>query len=353
MQEIVPLFLTHRFSHHSGVSGYDQFALRWAGLSRLLSFERPEAPQLDQSNALSRVEYYCHAVRLQVVNWWLLCKMLSRTSPQANLMHVLYGEIDLPLPSSLLRRDIPVMATIHQPLSHLTRSDARIAKLRRQLSCVDRVVALCEEQRVFFAHLVGQERVCLIPHGVDTHFFHPGSEPRKRRVLIVGGWLRDWQLAERVLTAALRLRDDFHVRLVSPAADNPLRHLLPQERTEITGRLSDEELLKEYQTCGVVFFPFRDATANNALLEACACGCRIVAADVGGVRDYLGMSGMLFPPSTEPDRVAVMLMQSLDMAESEPYVPEAVARAASFDWREVERQLRTTYEFVLASGCRR
>jgi len=69
----------------------------------------------------------------------------------------------------------------------------------------------------------------------------------------------------------------------------------PTERR--LGRLSDEELRCAYWEADLLLLPLTDATANNAILEAMACGLPVVSTDVGGVAEALGAeAGVLCPP---------------------------------------------------------
>jgi glycosyltransferase involved in cell wall biosynthesis len=280
-----------------------------------------------------------------------LWRALRHLTPKANLLHVLYGETDLPLPFDMVG-NIPLVASFHQPPSHLTRSSQRLARLRRQLARVDLVITLCNEQERFFQTLIEPQRVRTVPHGVDTSFFRPSSQPRQRSILLVGGWLRDWDVAAHVLSLVIRMDPGVHIRLINPCPDNPLLQSLPATSLRVTGRLSDEELLLEYQRCGVVFFAFRASTANNALLEASACGCRIIATAVGGVPDYVGSSARLYHPDASAETVAEMLLQELDWAQSSAINEDAVECARRHDWTVIIARMQEVYHEIVGA-CRR
>ncbi len=347
MRAPYPIFVTRWFAHHSLVSGYDQLALRWPNNYATLALHLEGAGGARTAGRSGAAVRFLLDSLARTEGGWILLRQLAQGHRDGKLIHVLYGETDLPLPWVHRLRRVPVVATIHQPVSHLTRSAARLRRLRRQLDGVDLVIALCQEQRRFFEELVGTSRVRVVPHGVDTTFFHPCRVERERSILIVGGWMRDWAYGARVLRATLERCADVSVRLIAPAGDHPLLLSMPAARLQVTPRLSDAGLRQEYQTCGVAFFPFHAATANNALLEASACGCRIVATDVGGVQEYAGRSAKLFEPDAEPADVASALLDEMDQAAKEPICAAAVEQAAGLDWVEVIRQMREVYANLL------
>ena len=97
----------------------------------------------------------------------------------------------------------------------------------------------------------------------------------------------------------------------------------------------------------MVVFALRDATANNAVLEALACGAPVVATDVGGVAEYLGDGAALLCPPGDPAALAAAMARVLDddgLAAS--LSAAARARALEHDFAVVARAMADVYERV-------
>jgi glycosyltransferase involved in cell wall biosynthesis len=322
------LFVNQVFTHHSNVSGYQQVALCYPHNKRLFQLITPANKREGTIGA------YLSLISARINNQLRLYEYVNRSS-KIDLIHVLYGDMDLPLPF-INYRNIPIVATFHQPTSYLTRSDSRVKHLKKQLSSLSAVITLCHAQENLFSEMVGAPQFFTIPHGVNREFFKPADVKRDRSILVVGNWLRDWDFTLRVVEIILSAHPGVSVKVVSPSSDNPLTKEI-YDNLIITGRLSDEELRLEYQRCGVIFFSFLDATANNAILEAAACGCRIVASDIGGVRDYVGDAACLFKPGTSSDDVANILLSELTASSEQRHYQNLLS------WESVIAQLSDLY----------
>jgi glycosyltransferase involved in cell wall biosynthesis len=69
----------------------------------------------------------------------------------------------------------------------------------------------------------------------------------------------------------------------------PVNHV-PYEgirSVKILHRLDDEQLRDAYRKADLVFMPLLDCTANNAILEAMACGTPVMVNRIGGVPEYV------------------------------------------------------------------
>jgi glycosyltransferase involved in cell wall biosynthesis len=112
--------------------------------------------------------------------------------------------------------------------------------------------------------------------------------------------------------------------------------------------MPDAELVRLYQTAGVMVLPLLDATANNSLLEAIACGVPLVTTDVGGVRDYVDdrCAVIVAPGDAEGMCQAVVELMADDERRRE-MARAARQRALEFDWPHVAQAHLEVYRRLL------
>ena len=112
-----------------------------------------------------------------------------------------------------------------------------------------------------------------------------------------------------------------------------------------TSGISEDELLKLYQSASVLLMPLLDATANNAILEGMSCGLPVVVTDVGAVRDYVDPAcGML----TKPKQARAMAEAVIDVLNDElarvKMSLKCREHALQFSWEESVGKLKSIYE---------
>jgi glycosyltransferase involved in cell wall biosynthesis len=114
--------------------------------------------------------------------------------------------------------------------------------------------------------------------------------------------------------------------------------------------LTDHELRDAYRGASCLLMPLDGATANNAILEAMACGLPIVSEDIGGVAEYTGRScARLCPPGSAESLVEAILKLYEDGELAASMRRCARERAREFDWPIVAERTRRLYEDVLRS----
>ncbi|MEM1157519.1 MAG: glycosyltransferase family 4 protein [Verrucomicrobiota bacterium] len=180
-----------------------------------------------------------------------------------------------------------VIATIHYPASTWNKRSLHL------LSRYSSAIMLYQKDIPFFEKYIGRDRIAFVRHGVDVDFFIPAKmEERRREVVIVGQFHRDWKVVQQVLMNRLETDSETIFNFIIP-----LRKLIRKmpwvrehKQIKVHSRITDQQLLSIYQRSRLMFLPLVHSGANNAVVEAMSCGLPIVTTDVGGIRDYGGGS---------------------------------------------------------------
>ena len=332
------LALHARHAHHGARSGPYQFLrhlppgieadIRATPMGGALAGERA-----DEFRAWGRL-LGTEAFGQQGNAWLAEAELLAACADAApEIVHAVDGELSLwllpRLPGWLFAggRRPAMAATFHQPAAMLSR--LLNASLLRVL---DAVILLCEAQRPAVAAHVDPALIHVIPHGIDTGFFTPGQrgDGEGFRLLSVGHWLRDHASSFTTLALLRQAGLDARLRLITPTPppDTP-------PGVEVETGLTDEALRQAYRDADVLLLPLRDATANNAILEAMACGRPVVSTDVGGVAEMTGGAARLVPPGD-----ARALAEAVAGLVANPGAAAALGRAAraraeALDWARI------------------
>ena len=239
------------------------------------------------------------------------------------------------------------IATMHFPPSRWREDDAKA------LRHFAHAITLCQRDADYLAQWMPRERISCILHGVDTGFFSPGEGARSAspRIIFVGKWLRDFETAGIVLKQALEkwpaLTADIVVAM-KWAEKTQLGDLAAHPRIRWHENIDDEKLLQLYREAWILFLPLLETSANNALVEAMACGTTPVVNLVGGVPDYGG--GSVFPTTlgSRPEDYLAMIGNYLDKPSQLTALGEA-CRKFTIDylsWDLVRAEHRRVYETV-------
>ena len=220
--------------------------------------------------------------------------------------------------------DINVMAKLPGPRRQTAwafRRAARVVAVSRALA--DEVVALG----------VPRDRVAIVMNGVDAQLFHPRDRAAARRELglpsgplaLYVGNLKPEKGVMELARAWSRVAGDLPDASLAIVGGGPLQGALAAAlppRATLHGAQPLAAIPTWLAACDVLVLPSHVEGTPNVVLEALACGRRVVASAVGGVPDLLTSPtlGALVTPR-DPDALAGALTQALRT----PYAPEAVA----------------------------
>jgi glycosyltransferase involved in cell wall biosynthesis len=181
-----------------------------------------------------------------------------------------------------------LIGTYHSAASRLKRVCSRTNIVHKY----DGIMLMSESQRAFFIEAgYPDDRLRVVRHGVNLAYFRPlpdrvGDERHPLRLLLIGATQRDHLFAAQVMQ---NLPPDICHLYVRTAREQEV-HYRGVANVTLLPRLSDEELLKQYQQADLLFMPMIDCTANNVILEGMACGTPVLANRVGGIPEYVNPS---------------------------------------------------------------
>jgi glycosyltransferase involved in cell wall biosynthesis len=215
----------------------------------------------------------------------------------------------------------------------------------RRLRRFDAIILMSRTQEPFFLKAgVDPARIHVVPHGVDTDYFRPA--PRRVAgplftVLAAGGYRRNFPLLREV---CLRLKNEPAIRfeIVAPESWRPLFQDVPNAR--FGNALADADFLEACQTCSCLLQTVENATANNVILEAMACGQPVVAESIGGIPEYVDATcSILAPPGDAAALAGAILELRASPAKRDTLAAGARKRAEALDWNNIAARMREIY----------
>lgn len=340
------LLVYSHIPHHSSHSGYDMLArhipfssqYQPGKIFRWLSSKNPD--KFRRFKAIHSNWYHFNHFSMEMELSFRI-NLVNKT-----IVHFLYGENNFRYMARFpLLRGNRTVVSFHQPPEKFL----EVIPDHKGIFRADAIVAVGSSQMAFFRDLSKRDNIFLVPHGIDTDYFTP---PERReddgvlRCISVGWWLRDVdkiRAAIKILNQIRNSRVEFHI-VTFPWCHEFYAGL---ENVHLHSEIPDDELRDLYRKCHVLFLPLKDCTANNAVLEAMACGLPVLTTDVGSIRDYVGEdNAVIAPPDNEEPLLDALLDFQKDPARLKAMGEVSRQRAEKFAWPVVGRQMMDVYRKI-------
>ncbi|MBR2632277.1 MAG: glycosyltransferase family 4 protein [Lentisphaeria bacterium] len=288
----------------------------------------------------------------------------------ANYSLRLAGKLSVPALMSLHGGSCAIpeqeMALMLKPLRHKLSYGGIIDRIFRTRfvpeSKADLLLALSMEEVSRLQSRYPGKKVELFPNGILHRELPEAGDFRKKynipedKKLLLCISRVDYQKNQKILLELLKKYDDTHLLLIGPVtAQWYLDEILNEAKnagisarlTVIPGLPPDSlELLQALKTAYCFILPSRHEPFGIAALEALDAGVPLIAARVGGLRDFLidGSNALLFD-----DNDTAGLLEAYRKIEilREKLISGGTATAAEYNWQSISAKLTNIYRGLL------
>jgi len=253
---------------------------------------------------------------------------------------------------------------------------------REVIRTADRLIAatLAEKSQLHFLYQAPEDKIIIVPPGVDTSRFYPipvdeAREsiglPSGERILLFVGRIEPLKGLDTLLRAIALLRESGvqcqapHFLVVIGGDPDASGENLTSEMARLQalsrelglndlvlflGKRAQDTLPYYYSAADVLIMPSHYESFGMVALEAMACGTPVVASQVGGLAFLVqdGQTGFAVPNGDVPalsDRLTRLLT---DSALRETLGLQAAAYARQYSWENIVDRLLAVYENVLS-----
>jgi teichuronic acid biosynthesis glycosyltransferase TuaC len=209
------------------------------------------------------------------------------------------------------------------------------------------------------------DRVHVVRNGINQQQFYVRSRDQARealgystkdRWLVFVGFMREAKGVLELVQAFSKIHQEFpDVKLVF-VGDGDGREVCEKaaaglgDRVMMVGTRPHDEVALWLSAADLFTLPSWNEGTPNVVLEALACGIRVVASDVGGIPDVLDRPEL---GEMVPAKNAEALAEALRRGLSQPYDrAEIAAMSGCISWEQSAQQLREVLQAAVLEGPR-
>ncbi|MBX8477387.1 glycosyltransferase family 4 protein [Pseudomonas cichorii] len=201
-----------------------------------------------------------------------------------------------------------------------------------------------------------EKKVLVLPAAVSDAFMpQPPAEESGKYLLAVSSPSAHKNF-HRMIQAFMSLRghEDVQLHIVGGAhgvfADPDLQRLACRDpRIRFLGRLSDAELIRQYQGATAFVFPSLYEGFGIPPLEAQACGCPVLAANAASIPEVLQSSALYFDPLDVSHMAAAMQRVLIDEPLRKALRTHGLNNVTRFSWEGSAKRLSQRIDALLGS----
>ncbi|MGD8251101.1 MAG: glycosyltransferase family 4 protein [Desulfobacterales bacterium] len=280
-----------------------------------------------------------------------------------------------------LSRRLPTVATIHHPITVDRAIAVRSAChgsekfkqwrwysfLTMQKQVAKRLERIITVSNASMADIIkdfkiSQSRLRIVPNGIDTELFRPLPAVAKdpNRIIVTNSAdtpLKGLAILIQALSAVAVTHDVRLVVVGRPKENGSIERLIRDlgigGRVRFTGRISDEELVRQYARASIAIVPSIYEGFGLPAGEAMACGVPVISTTGGALPEVAGDAAILVPPG-DVNPLVRAIVDLLSQPENAQAMGNAGYRRVQerFTWKRTAERTVSVYKEAI-DGHRR
>jgi glycosyltransferase involved in cell wall biosynthesis len=278
-----------------------------------------------------------------------------------------------------MRKRVPVMATIHHPITvdrdiaHAAASHGlarlgvrrwysfipRQIRVAAQLDCLTTVshASAGDIERDFS---IDRSRIRVVENGVNLDVFRPAPEVERRSDLLIStisatAPLKGFRFLLEAFAAVRAARPQITLKVVGrdgqPATHRRIRELGLEGAVHFTGTLADREITRAYAEATIAVVPSLYEGFGLPAAEAMACEVPVISTSAGALPEVVGTdgaAGVLVPPASS-ESLARSIVELLDAPERRQAMGTAGRQRVQnlFGWRRAGERVVDIYRELI------
>lgn len=204
-----------------------------------------------------------------------------------------------------------------------------------------------------------KKKLKVVPNGVDINKFKPSKtkkSKKEKRILFVGRLIY-YKGLDYLIGAMPVIQKKVPGTKLVIVGKGPLESEWKQlakklginKNIEWKGKLSDKDMIKEFQNCDVFVLPSIHKTEafGIVLLEAMACGKPVVTTDVSGTVYAAEGAGIIIKPKQEKELADAIIKILSNKKLAEKYGKYGLKKVKDFTWESASIKTEKIYNKVL------
>lgn len=221
----------------------------------------------------------------------------------------------------------------------------------------DRCITVSEGmKRKIINEGVEEERLVVIPNGVDTTLYRPAKEPEEEGKIVSIGRIeheKGFDVLIKAVNHVLKERECSLYIAGFGSKERELRELASKlgiaQHVKFLGRRPPSEVVKHLQTCSFFALPSRYESFGMVYIEAMACGKPVIGTRTVGPDEVIEEECGFLVPVDDVNALAEKILVLLDDRELGKKMGRAGRRIAEekYSWDAVGKRIIKVYEEVL------